>query len=250
MTDGVGGAGIRDEGSGMRDGGSSRRVGRLVEGADRACRVANHAKPAAREAARGGDDGAAQADAFVHAVIQILNRDVDQPLRRKIGVATARMADAGDRFVVGLHREVGVVAHLDRLGRPAHDRRIEVPNRFGITDGEILPGDRSRPRRGAHGEEFYSIRVPMILTSFPGPSTVSVGDSLRRQPFAQVESGEGLVGQLDVERQCRHSGRAPQAGTDQGCGNDEKGETCGGQATVKKELALGGGRRVGVDDEA
>src|SRR5204862_2761272 len=84
----------------------SGRVRGLVERAQRARGVLDHAVAAAAVAARGGDKRAAEALAFLQAVIEILDRDVDQPDRRQSGVAAAGVADAGDRRAVGLHHEV------------------------------------------------------------------------------------------------------------------------------------------------
>ena len=92
----------------------------------------------------------AKTKTLADAVLEIVNRDVEQPLRRKIRVPAARMADARDRLAVRVHGEIRVAAHVDRRRRPPDDRRVEIPQLLGVVDRQVLPGNRSRLRRAAH----------------------------------------------------------------------------------------------------
>lgn len=101
----------------------------LEEREGSAGRVPQNGEPAGGGfASRAGDKSAATGLGLCERGIEIRDVDVDEPHRGQFSVLPTRMTDTGDGIaaVAGGHRKVGVGTHVDRLGLPARDLRVEV----------------------------------------------------------------------------------------------------------------------------
>ena len=104
-------------------------------------RVLNHTECLVSHTAGAVQHPAAQIQAALRALYDIIDGNIDQPLRRHVGVGALGMANTGDGLsgFGQVNVEIGVIAHIVVGLSPTYHLAVEVPHLRGVGHGQVLP---------------------------------------------------------------------------------------------------------------